>query len=183
MHFSKDFFNQDITTLSESVLLDYVIELDQLHNISKLKDIKNIKVAYKESLYAYQKILSDYSSISIKKILLQMNNNNIPFDKAFKNILGIELNKFESQIDEKIKESTITSILFNLPSILIFISSIKNGLQLITSSLLGLFWGGAHLTALDILTLYNSNWSVLEMLFLRFDKPDSYRAWYNMSPA
>ena len=123
MHFSKDFFNQEAITLSESILLDYVIELDQLHNISKLKDIKNIKVAYQESLYAYQKIISDYSSTAIKNIFLQMNNN-IPFDIAFKNILGIELNNFELQIDEKIKESTFTSILFNLPSILIFISSI-----------------------------------------------------------
>ena len=43
MHFSKDFFNQEAITLSESILLDYVIELDQLHNISKLKNIKILK--------------------------------------------------------------------------------------------------------------------------------------------
>ena len=124
MHFSKDFFDIEITTLSESILLDYVIELDQLHNISKLKNPKDVKVAYQESLYAYQKIVNEYSPASIKKIIYQMNNNDFTFSKAFKNVLGIKLKDFTSKTDEEIKKTSATHLFFNLPSFLFFISSI-----------------------------------------------------------
>ena len=124
MYFSKDFFDQEVTTLSESVLLDYIIEIDKLGHISKLKGDKNIKVAYQESLYAYQKIINDYSDIVIKEIIHDMNNNVTTFEVAFQKVIGIPLSKFTSKADKEIKESAITSIFFNLPSILIFISSI-----------------------------------------------------------
>ena len=124
MYFSKDFFDQEVTTLSESVLLDYIIEIDKLGHISTLKGDKNIKVAYQESLYAYQKIINDYSDIVIKEIIHDMNNNVTTFEVAFQKVIGIPLSKFTSKADREIKESAITSIFFNLPSILIFISSI-----------------------------------------------------------
>ena len=124
MYFSKDFFDQEVTTLSESVLLDYIIEIDKLGHISTLKGDKNIKVAYQESLYAYQKIINDYSDIVIKEIIHDMNNNVTTFEVAFQKVIGIPLSKFTSKADKEIKESAITSIFFNLPSILIFISSI-----------------------------------------------------------
>ena len=124
MYFSKDFFDQEVTTLSESVLLDYIIEIDKLGHISTLKGDKNIKVAYQESLYAYQKVINDYSDIVIKEIIHDMNNNVTTFEVAFQKVIGIPLSKFTSKADKEIKESAITSIFFNLPSILIFISSI-----------------------------------------------------------
>jgi hypothetical protein len=124
MYFSKDFFDQEVTTLSESVLLDYIIEIDKLGHISTLKGGKNIKVAYQESLYAYQKIINDYSDVAIKDIIYSMNNTNTTFEVAFEKVIGISLSKFSSKTDKEIKESTITSIFFNLPNILIFISSI-----------------------------------------------------------
>ena len=43
---------------------------------------------------------------------------------AFQNIIGISLNEFTSNIDNQIKKSGLTTIFFNFPSILIFISSI-----------------------------------------------------------
>tara|TARA_Y100000768_G_scaffold381661_1_gene360714 strand:- start:1485 stop:2291 length:807 start_codon:yes stop_codon:yes gene_type:complete len=123
MYFSRDFFNKDVSIISESVLLDYIIEIDQLGSISKLKNEKDIRLAYQESLYAYQKIISDYSSSSIIKILDEMNNNK-SFEIAFKNIIGITLDEFSSNIDDEIKKTGLTAIFFNFPSILIFISSI-----------------------------------------------------------
>ena len=53
-----------------------------------------------------------------------MNNNATTFEVAFQKVIGIPLSKFTSKADKEIKESAITSIFFNLPSILIFISSI-----------------------------------------------------------
>ncbi len=123
MYFSKDFFDQDVTTLSESVLLDYVIEIDKLGNISKLKNTKDVRLAYQESLYAYQKIINDFSNIAIVKIINKMNNNT-SFEIAFESVTGISLDEFTSDADQEIKQSGITAIFFNLPSILIFISSI-----------------------------------------------------------
>lgn len=123
MYFSRDFFSNDVSTISESILLDYIIEIDQLSNISKLKNKKEIRLAYQESLYAYKKIVSDYSNSSIIKILDEMKDNK-SFEIAFQNIIGISLNEFTSNIDNQIKKSGLTTIFFNLPSILIFISSI-----------------------------------------------------------
>ena len=123
MYFSRDFFSKDVSTISESILLDYIIEIDQLSNISKLKNKKEIRLAYQESLYAYKKIVSDYSNSSIIKILDEMKDNK-SFEIAFQNIIGISLNEFTSNIDNQIKKSGLTTIFFNLPSILIFISSI-----------------------------------------------------------
>ncbi len=123
MYFSRDFFNKDVSAISESILLDYIIEIDQLSNISKLKNEKEIRLAYQESLYAYKKIVSNYSNSSIVKILDEMKDNK-SFEIAFQNIIGISLNEFTSNIDDQIKKSGLTTIFFNLPSILIFISSI-----------------------------------------------------------
>ena len=123
MYFSKDFFNKEKTILSESLLLDYVIELDDLHNFSKLKSFKEIKLAYQESLYAFEKIINNYSAESIKKIIYQMNNGN-SFKNSFKNIIGIELKDFQSMADEDIKKSSSIPIFLNLPNFLFFISSI-----------------------------------------------------------
>ena len=50
--------------------------------------------------------------------------DNKSFEIAFQNIIGMSLNEFTSNIDDQIKKSGFTTIFFNLPSILIFISSI-----------------------------------------------------------
>tara|TARA_Y100001934_G_C12273435_1_gene736172 strand:+ start:188 stop:1072 length:885 start_codon:yes stop_codon:yes gene_type:complete len=122
MYFSKDFFDKEITILSESILLDYVIELDKLHNISNLKNIKEIKVAYKESLYAYEKLINLYSHNSVKEIISKMNHTS--FQKAFKDIIGIELKEFQLEIDKNIESSSYFPIFLSLPNFLFFISSI-----------------------------------------------------------
>ena len=73
----------------------------------QLENPKDVKVAYQESLYAYQKIINEYSSNAIRDIIKQMNNNN-SFNKAFKDILDIELSDhyefFSSEYNEEIKQ-------------------------------------------------------------------------------
>ena len=51
-----------------------------------------------------------------------MNHNS--FQKAFKDIIGIELKEFQLEIDKDIEESSYFPIFLSLPNFLFFISSI-----------------------------------------------------------
>jgi len=110
-------------TISKSIWLRCLIDLNDLNNISSL-DKNQIDLAYQESRLAYEMMIDKFGYQTIKTIISEMNNNNISFDLAFKKVTGINLNDFETEFDLKLINSDDRYIIFKQPMNWFFLSAI-----------------------------------------------------------
>jgi len=120
MHFSKEISIDKKNVISKSIWLKCLIDLEELNNISSLNR-SQIELAYQEARLAYQMIINRFN---VKNIILEMNNNNLSFELAFKKVANITLNDFETEFDLKLINSDDKYIIFKQPMNWFFLSAI-----------------------------------------------------------
>ena len=119
MSFSKKISLDKKNTISKSIWLKCLINLEELNNISSLNR-NQIELAYQQSRAAYQMISNRFN---VKAIIEEMNNN-LSFELAFKKITNIPLNDFEKDFNLNLLNSTDKFIIFRQPMTWFFLSAI-----------------------------------------------------------